>query len=227
MLVALTRERGRNDTLRSLIAGRAEVVEVPLTATDFRSLLDVEADIRATAKWGEFRSLVVTSTRCERYVAPAGAALAHDARVYSVGPATSDVLRRAGWAVTHESPDSALDLADVLAEGPVLILGAVEGREELWSVLRERGRDPYRIGCYRTRGVTLDPPDRATIGRADVVFIGAPSAWRIARDLVGARAWVVVPGATTRDAVAGDHPRVLVGWGADFEAAWRTLNGAA
>ncbi len=47
---------------------------------------------------------------------------------------------------------------------------------------------------------------------AQVVFIGAPSAWRAARDFVDEGAWVVVPGRRTAEVVVQDHARVIEGW---------------
>ncbi|HEY5120293.1 MAG TPA: hypothetical protein VII84_01835, partial [Acidimicrobiales bacterium] len=61
----------------------------------------------------------------------------------------------------------------------------------------------------------------------DVVFIGAPSAWRVARALVSSHVWVLVPGRTTLDVVKEDHERVLVGWGQEFESAWETVTASS
>jgi len=48
---------------------------------------------------------------------------------------------------------------------------------------------------------------------ADVLFIGAPSAWAVARDFVANDTWVVIPGASTGAVVREDHRRVIDGWG--------------
>ncbi len=62
----------------------------------------------------------------------------------------------------------------------------------------------------------LDPAEIESLRDADVVFIGAPSAWAVAREFVRTAAWVVVPGASTGAVVRDDHPRVLEGWGPDL-----------
>jgi hypothetical protein len=69
------------------------------------------------------------------------------------------------------------------------------------------------IACYETNGVALSANDVQVLRDADVLFIGAPSAWALAREHVSDGAWVVVPGATTGAAVRADHPRVIEGWG--------------
>jgi hypothetical protein len=58
----------------------------------------------------------------------------------------------------------------------------------------------------------LTSQQRETLANADVVFIGAPSAWEVAKDYVSRGAWVVVPGSTTGDAVRASHDQVLEGW---------------
>lgn len=226
-MVALTRESGHNEELRQLIGPRAEVFELPLTATDFSPTAEVDAELRALRDFGHFRSLVVTSARCEGYLALAKDALLDVHEVFSVGPATTAMLERTQWAPSHESSGTALELADAITRGPVLILAATGGRTELCEALTHKSLQPQRVECYATRDVALDSAERERLARADVVFIGAPSAWRVARHLVSPRAWVLVPGTTTLDAVARDHPRVVVGWGEDFAHAWNVVESSA
>jgi uroporphyrinogen-III synthase len=226
-LVALTRERGHNEELRHRIGARAGVLELPLTATRFRPLREVDDDIHSLTHFGDFRSLVVTSARCDRYVALARDALFEVHEVFSVGPATTTTLERSGLAVTHESSGSALDLADFITKGPVLLLGAVGGRVELSEALARRSLHPRLVECYSTVDVTPDEREKEQLRNADVVFIGAPSAWRVARALVSAHVWVLVPGRTTLDVVKEDHERVLVGWGQEFESAWETVTASS
>ncbi len=223
VLVALTRERGHNEELRALVGDQADVLELPLTATRFRPPRDVDRDIRSLDHYGEFRSLVVTSARCERYVALAHEACITAPDVFSVGPATSEVLERLGLKVTRESSGTARDLAEFITEGPVLMLAAAGGRVELSEALAARSLHPYRVECYSTSSVDLDDGEREQLRSARVVFIGAPSAWRVARTIVDDGAWVLVPGVTTLAAVRSDHHRVLVGWGEDFADAWREV----
>ncbi len=223
MLVALTRERGHNEELRQLIGDRADVIELPLTATHFRPWRDVDRDLRSLGPYGEFRSLVVTSARCERYLAITRDACISRPDVFCVGPATSAVLARLGLTVTRESSTTARDLAEFITEDPILMLAAAGGRLDLSQALTDRLRHPYRVECYSTVSVDLHEREKEQLRQAHVVFIGAPSAWRVARTIVEDRAWILVPGATTLAVVRSDHQRVLVGWGEDFVDAWREV----
>lgn len=227
VLVALTRERGHNEELRHLIGERADVVEIPLTATYFRPPGEVESEIHSVRHFGRFRSLVVTSARCESYVALARAALIEAPEVFSVGPMTTRMLVSEGWTVAHESAGTALDLVDAITRGPVLLLMAIGGRVELAEALDRRQLHPLTVGCYSTRDATLDEGEQERLRHADVVFIGAPSAWTAARSLVNAHAWVLVPGVTTFEAVKAEHERVLKGWGEDFDGAWERVVSSA
>jgi uroporphyrinogen-III synthase len=220
MLVALTRELGHNEELRDWVGDRAEMVEIPLTKTRFRAVQEVADELGAAARSSSFHSLILTSARGERYLGLARSAVDDDAEVFSVGPSTSEVLTRSGWLVTHEAPRRALDLAPLVSLGPVLILGAVAGREELPHALRERGLETVVIECYETVAEPLEQEDIDVLRRADVIFVGAPSAWRVVRDVISDGAWVLVPGETTRDEVRPTHSRVLIGWGRDFDVAW-------
>jgi len=223
VLVVLTRELGLNDELRRWVGARADAVEIPLTTTLYRSMDIVREEVRAGSHFGDFRSLVVTSARTARYAAVCRDALGEAAKVFSVGAATTRALEREGLTVSATSTGTALELAPLITEGPVLVLGAQGGRDDLASALERDRYSPVSVECYRTRGVELDAAATATLSRADVVFIGAPSAWRVARAVVSKEAWILVPGETTRDAVASDHQRVLVGWGEEFERAWGVL----
>ncbi len=219
MLVALTRELGHNEDLRRLVGDLAEVVEVPLTRTHYRDLADVGSELAALAG-GPYATLVVTSARAVRYVPLALEVATDHVDLLSVGPATTRALAEAGLGVAAQSAGTALDLVDVVAEYPVLILAALGGREELAEALASRGVACDVVACYETVGVELDAAQGASLRGADVVFIGAPSAWRVARPYVRPDAWVLVPGPTTRDEVAAEHGRVTLGWGDDFPAAW-------
>jgi uroporphyrinogen-III synthase len=86
-------------------------------------------------------------------------------------------------------------------------------RDELVVALRGRGLDVSVVACYETQPIVPSDADRALLAAADVVFIGAPSAWSVARRFVAPDAWIVVPGATTGAVVAAQHERVLEGWG--------------
>ena len=162
------------------------------------------------------RTLVVTSERSVRYVALALAASRPDATVYCVGPRTSAALQGIGVDARVTGDGPAVSLAPEIDRGPVLVLGALSTRDELVVALRANGLDVVTIACYETIGLALSPSDADTLRRADVVFIGAPSAWAVARAVVAADTWVVVPGVTTAAAVTVDHQRVLQGWGPEL-----------
>lgn len=206
-----------------MVGSRADTVEVPLTTTVFRSIDAVDHELRASEHFGRFRALVVTSSRAARYLGVARVALGAHPIVASVGAATTRSLAAAGLSVGVESTGGAIDLAASISDGPVLVLGAVGGREELSAVLTSRGLTSVVVECYATHGLELDDEARAALRRADAVFIGAPSAWRVAGEAVGDDAWVLVPGDTTWREVRTTHERVVVGWGEAFAAAWERV----
>ena len=211
MLVVATREAGRNLAFRRWLPGDATIVEVPLTTTRYRSAGEVSAELALVGESGPFATLVVTSSRASRYARAALAVCAPDAPVWSVGPATTRSLAQRGVLVAGEAP-SASAIADALETGPVLQLAARVTRGELRERLARRGIAYRSIACYETVSAAPSAEARRLLARADAVVIGAPSAWAVARDAVAPRAWVVVPGETTADAVGVDHDRVLVGW---------------
>ncbi len=213
MLVVVTRESGRNDALRDWLSP-ATILEVPLTTTTYRPLEEVEADLARAGERGPFSVLVVTSARSRDYLVAARRVCARDAEVWTVGPATSDAVIDAGLTVSGEAA-SALGVARRLDHGPVLALGAREMRGELASELASRAIRVETVDCYETVPRELDEAARASLGSADAVVIGAPSAWRVARSLVRPDTWVIVPGETTAAAVRADHDRVLIGWRAE------------
>jgi uroporphyrinogen-III synthase len=89
--------------------------------------------------------------------------------------------------------------------------------------LRARGLVVAVVACYET--VTTPPDDEGErrLREADVVVIGAPSAWAVAASFIGPKVWVVVPGATTSAVVRERHERVLEGWGPSLAARLATL----
>jgi uroporphyrinogen-III synthase len=224
VIVVVTREAGENDQLRRWIGDVATVIEVPVTTTRYREYAEVESELRALDQYGEFRSLVVTSARTSQYVDFAQAALGAHAEIFSVGPSTSEALALRGVAVSREAPLRAMELAELISAGPVLELGARGMRDELMQELVARGLFVARVACYETEPVALSETDRSAIGTAHVVVIAAPSAWSVARSLVAASTWVVVPGPTTFDAVRAEHERVRQGWGPDLRVVLASLD---
>ena len=211
MLVVVTREVGRNDTLRDWLTPTATILEVPLTATAYRPLPEVEADLALAGDHGPFAVLAVTSARSRNYLEAARRVCARDVEVWTVGATTSGAVTDAGLAVSGEA-HSALEVARQIDHGPVLALGAREMRGELATELAARAIHVQTVVCYETVPLEPDEAARAAIRSADAVVIGAPSAWRVARTLVSPATWVVVPGETTAAAVRADHDRLLVGW---------------
>ncbi|MHB2027829.1 MAG: uroporphyrinogen-III synthase [Acidimicrobiales bacterium] len=212
MLVALTRERGRNEALRAWVPGSALVVEIPLTVTHYVDADEFRAILETCAHYGSYRVLVVTSARSAPYVALARGALEAGATTLCVGPATADALDELGISCDLVGTGGALDVEPAIREGPVLLLGAGTMRSELRDALEGRALTTTTMVCYETLARDLENDERALLARCDVVFVGAPSAWAVAASHVRADAWVVVPGATTAAVVRAEHPRLLEGW---------------
>lgn len=222
MRVVLTREAGRNTEMTSWLPEGAEVVEVPLTETFYLDRTEVERRLDAVATEVRWASLVITSARASRYVDLALARCASGVEVFSVGPKTTRALTSSGATVRAQSVGGAVDLSRQIRRGPVALVGAATMRPELADDLRTRGFVVATIACYETRPVVPDAVGRAALAGADVVFIGAPSAWSGAKDLVPDAAWVVVPGASTARTVRVDHARVLEGWGPSLRTRLQT-----
>jgi uroporphyrinogen-III synthase len=202
-----------NEGLKAWSPTGATVEEVPLTTTTFFDDDDVRAALDGSSLSGKFRALVVTSERGAKYVELALRAAAPDVEVFSVGPSTSEKLTSYGVHVRAQGEGTAETLARHIARGPVLMLGAKVMRDELATALRAKGLEVESIACYETVGLSLTSSDAQTVRDADVLFIGAPSAWAVARDFVSDDTWVVVPGTSTGAVVRTDHDRVIEGWG--------------
>jgi uroporphyrinogen-III synthase len=211
--VVLTREAGKNVSLVDWLPENASYLELPLTRTKYYEPQEVSDALGTLHAREPFRSLVVTSDRSHSYAALAAASATTDVQVFSVGPATTAALESQGLTVHFEGIGGSLVLARHVERGPVLVLGARDKRDELVDVLRERGLDVSVVACYETVALVPTEMERVQLQRADVVFIGAPSAWAVARDFVDAHAWIVVPGSSTGAVVAGEHERVIEGWG--------------
>lgn len=216
MKIVLTREAGRNVALRSWLPAGATVREVPLTTTNYFGVDDVRAALEGSRAHGMYRTLVVTSERSVGFVEAALKSSTLDVEVYSVGSTTSAALASLGVRIEAQGEGPADTLATHISRSPVLLLGAKAMREELATALRAKGLEVVTIACYETIGVSLSSSEAQTLRDADVLFIGAPSAWAIARDHVSNDAWVVVPGISTAAGVRADHPRVIEGWGPDL-----------
>ena len=130
----------------------------------------------------------------------------------SVGTATARALENEDVDVDVVGDTGVVDLDAEIADGPVLLLGAAAMREELAESLIQRGVVVEKLTCYETIPAVLAPEEEIQLREADVVFIGAPSAWLVAMMYLDPQTWVVVPGSTTEGAVSRHHGRVLVGW---------------
>jgi len=208
--VVLTREEGRNASLRDYLPSGVHVVEVPATRTEFRDLGAFEEALRGVTSATGPSWLVVTSARSARYARRTLEVLGVDARVASVGAVTTGELEGLGVAVALRGDAGAAALAPSLS-GTVITIGALENRGELEEILVERGVTVHHVACYETRACALSARERRTLADADVVFVGAPSSWRVVGAFVSERALLVVPGATTAEHVGARH-EVMVGW---------------
>ncbi len=213
MRVALTREAGRNEELRTWVGEGVAVVEIPLTETVYVDPSELERALGDFSQ-GPWGSLVITSARSARAAVLARTHCASEVELFSVGASTTAALTRAGLETPRaQSSAGALALARQVWRSPVLVLGAKGMRGELSDALTARGLVVDSIACYETRARELDGPARSVLGSCDVVLIGAPSAWAVVRDVVSTTTWVVVPGATTAEVVRATHERVIEGWG--------------
>ncbi len=223
MNVVVTRERGHNDALIGWLPEGVAVREVPLTTTRFHDTDEVMGVLRESHYYGQFRFLVVTSARSALYASLAKDALAIGGAVLVVGTETAHALEEEDVAVGLIGEGGAVDLAPAINDGPVLVLGAATMRDELAKELRARGLVVETLACYETVPANLSGADEAALRDADVVFIGAPSAWSVAEDFVSERSLVVVPGATTAATVRRHHARVSEGWGPQLRELLRSL----
>jgi uroporphyrinogen-III synthase len=212
MRVVVTRERGHNGELVSWVPDDAAISEVPLTMTRYFDSHEVHDALLASPHFGHFRALVVTSARSALYVALAREALAPGGAVLSVGTATARALENEDVEVDVVGNTGVVDLDTEIAEGPVLLLGAANMRDELATSLTGRGVVVEKLTCYETIPVVLTPDEERELRESDVVFIGAPSAWLVASVYLDPRTWVIVPGSTTEAVVSRHHERVIVGW---------------
>ena len=210
MRVVLTREATLNDALRVYLPEAVNVVEVPATTTNFRDV-DTFCDalravlVETTPTW-----LVLTSARAAPYGARAVALLGADLRVACVGAATARAVRDAGVQVDLEGRSGARELATLL-DGVVLVVGAFEPFGELEAYLGERAITNLSVPCYETVARQLSPSEQLAIASANIIFVGAPSAWRVVEPWLVDTALVVVPGATTA-AQVGARFEVMEGW---------------
>jgi uroporphyrinogen-III synthase len=211
--VVVTRERGHNAELISWLPEHALISEVPLTTTRYFDTHEVHDTLRASEYFGHFRALVVTSARSALYVALAREALSPSGTVLSVGTATARALESEDVDVDAVGDTGVVDLNAEIADGPVLLLGAATMREELATKLKDRGVIVEKLTCYETIPAVLTPREEIELSEADVLFVGAPSAWLVAMVYVDPRTWVVVPGSTTASVVGRHHERVIEGWG--------------
>jgi uroporphyrinogen-III synthase len=211
--IVLTREEGMNESIVQWLPRDATISTVPLTTTRFFDVDAVAVALAASPFYGSFRSVVVTSARSCVYVALALEASLADVDIYSVGSTTTAALGEFGVSVTAQAHGAAATLANDIEHGPVLLIGAAAMRDELPVALRAKSVDVTVLACYETLALDVSHEQRSTLGSADVVLIGAPSAWRVAQASIGPNTWVVVPGASTGDVVRSSHERVLEGWG--------------
>ena len=216
MRVVVTREAGYNDELSSWLPESVTTNEVPLTTTRFFDANEVLSTLRANEHYGAFRALVVTSARSALYVAVAREGLRDGGSVLSVGSATARAIESEDVEVDVVGGGGAVDLSPTITDGPVLLLGAASMRAELATTLKDRGLDVTTLACYETVPAVLTSEEEGLLRDADVIFIGAPSAWLVASAFVPDAAWVVVPGPTTADAVRRQHERVIEGWGPEL-----------
>jgi uroporphyrinogen-III synthase len=181
--VVVTRARPQAAELAKRLAHLgAVVVEVPVI--EIAEPLDGGAALASAvdaAAAGHYDWVVVTSTNGAQRVAGALAdRLLVRSRVAAIGPATADVLARAGIEVDLV-PDRYV--AEALVEafpapanaGRVLVARAAAARDVLPEGLEAMGWEVDVVEAYRTARTEVDPSLRAAAQRADVVTFTSPS----------------------------------------------------
>jgi len=161
---------------------------MPVTRTV--SAGEPDALVRALAA-GAYAAIVVASPRAAQALVAAVEAGGHRERcaeIWCVGPATREVIDRAGLA--SRQPEDARDGAELAAAMAgardlrgerVLVPRAEQGRAELVDGLRAAGASVVEVVCYRTEPATMeDPAVRAGAalladGTARVCAVFAPS----------------------------------------------------
>jgi uroporphyrinogen-III synthase len=225
-LVVLTREPPRNARLAAALRGLAEVAEVPVTATVYRTEAAVAEEI-ASAVVEPAACVIVTSSRAARFAALALAAAREAAPVVVVGDQSAAAVRSAigdARPIVVAPGRSATSVAQCVTGGPALALSAARPRHELDDELARRGIGLFRVTCYETVPERLALEQRELLAGADVVVVAAPSAWRVVRSVVASDATVVALGTTTATAVARDHDHVVNGGGDALGAIVRALD---
>jgi uroporphyrinogen-III synthase len=159
-----------------------------------------------------YATVAITSARAARYLPSVLDQCANDAVIAVVGPATHAAVLAAGVGdhaiVGGPAAIDAAALATVINRGPVLHLGAATPRAELADGVAMRGLSFTHVTCYSTRPRVLDGLEQEKLNLGDIIAISAPSAWQVAKEHVRTSTMIVVPGATTADAVRADHERV-------------------
>jgi uroporphyrinogen-III synthase len=217
-LVVLTREAGLNGELRSHVPLGMVVQEIPLTVTTLFAREEVRGSIAKSPEAGTFATIVLTSARATPYVDVAFDYAVTSPELGAVGAVTKKSLEDLGYVVTlTPAVASAKALGEMVTAGPVLFIGAKEPRPELEASVREKGLSFFSAACYETTARLLSATEKATLQEADVILIGAPSAWRVAKECISARTWVLVPGEGTADEIRPDHERVSVAWGSELK----------
>jgi len=209
--VVLTREAGMNDSLRWLLPPESQVVEVPLTHTKY---LGDESILEQVQSVVGMKTVAITSARSVRALSGPLRDFSH-LPIYCVGEATAKSLRESGIEPAWVGTNGAAELANEIPSGPVLFVGAKENREELAEALARRTIELHSVSSYETLPVELTEGEIVEIGSADVLFIGAPSAWSVAEQFVGEKTVIVAKGETTAQVVKVSHPETIVGWGSE------------
>ncbi len=111
--------------------------------------------------------------------------------VFTVGAATAEAARSAGFASVVSADGDVDALAPVIAAhgpfaGAVLHPGLVEAAGDLTGALMELGVRATRLVVYETVIRLLDPAEAALIAGVDAVLLHSPKAARALADLIGA-----------------------------------------
>lgn len=185
--IVLTRPLGQADALAAAL-GALGATTCGFPVTEILPLADPAPLVALGARLSDFSLAFFVSANAVRHtcaVLPA-AGWPADLRVATVGPASAQALREAGFREvlapqTRHDSEGVLDLVafqpEAVAGRKVLILRGDGGRELLADTLRARGAIVEYQSCYQRRCARLDPaPLRAPASPIDAIVFSASEA---------------------------------------------------
>lgn len=213
VVVALTREMGKNDALRRELDrdGRLKTIEVPCVMQTRDGEMEAALDTALTRHAWDW--VVVTSPEAAKTLNDAASRTnVEKLRIATVGEATARALPTA--LASKFSPSKAT-AATLGAELPgnigerILYPASALAAAKLEDVLSDRGFVVERVDAYTTVPAIWTEDELALAATADIVAFGSPSAVAVWVDRLGTAARAACIGKTTAQAcdTAGFEPK--------------------